>query len=167
MKTLTLKQQFVLPAVFASLLAINLVGCGEPTESDSHDHADGHSESEHAHGVDGEHGEHPQNVEEVVAKLSEMKDKICKAFADGTPDDAHDELHQAGHLLEDLPAMASKQLSLGEEAMGKVDAAVEALFDGFGEFDGVFHGGDESEIDADAISKELTAAIEQLKQAIE
>ncbi|HBE68086.1 MAG TPA: hypothetical protein DDW52_08045 [Planctomycetaceae bacterium] len=175
MKNLVLVQRrFVLPAFFAGLLTMGLVGCGEPVE-DSHDHADGHSEAEHADGDHDGHsehdghgdGDHPQNVQEAVAKLTKMKDTICKAFADGTPNDAHHELHEVGHILEDLPAMAGKQLSLSEDAMGKLDAAVEALFDGFGELDGVFHGGDESEVDAEAISKELTDAIEQLKQAIQ
>lgn len=144
--------------------AVALTGCSEPAGEESHSHADG-EEHEKEHGDEAGHsGDTVVSFEDALAELSEMKTVICKAFADETPDDAHDALHDVGHLLESLPELASKDLKLDEAAMTSLDAAVEALFDGFGKLDETFHGGEE--VDAKQIEEELTKAIDQLKQAV-
>lgn len=155
-RTLWIKTLLVLAV---SCGTVGLPGCADQAGEESHSHVDGDEHGEHA-----EHGEHQvDSFEEAVAELSEMKTVICKAFAEQTPDDAHDALHDVGHLLESIPDLASKDLELESEAMASLDAAVEALFDGFGKLDETFHGGDE--VDAEQIEKALTQAIDQLKQA--
>lgn len=144
--------------------AVALTGCSEPVGEESHSQASG-AEHEKEHGDESGHSGHSvDSFEDAVAELSEMKTVICKAFAEGTPDDAHDALHDVGHLLESLPELASKDLKLDQAAMTSLDAAVEALFDGFGKLDETFHGGDE--VDAEQIESELAKAIDQLKQAV-
>lgn len=143
-------------------------GCSEPAGEGSHSHEDGMEHvDEHGewHGGEPVHSAHEvQSFAEAVAEMSKMKKAICKAFADQTPEDAHDGLHDVGRLLESIPELASKDLKLDQSAMTSLDAAVEALFDGFGKLDETFHGGDE--VDAEQIEEELTQAIDKLKQAV-
>lgn len=106
--------------------------------------------------------EHVANFRESVAGIEAMATKICKAFADGTPDDAHDALHEVGHSLEKLPALAAKEGKLNEEQMTLVNEAVEALFDGFGKLDDTLHGGEE--VDIAAIEGTLTETLTKLNE---
>ena len=59
-----------------------------------------------------------------------MKVAICKAFADGTPDEAHDTLHEVGHTLEDLTSLASAGEEMSAEQLVSVEQAVEKLCSG-------------------------------------
>lgn len=145
--------------------AITFTGCAEQAESEAHSHAEGDEHNEHGEHDEAGHGDHEaRTFEESVAELASMKDSICKAFADGTPEEAHDALHEVGHMLETLPSLASKELKLDDESMKSLDAAVEALFDGFGQLDETFHGGEE--VDAEQIDKGLTQALDQRKAAV-
>jgi hypothetical protein len=94
-----------------------------------------------------------------------MKSEICKAFADGTPDDAHDALHEVGHSLEELPGLAAKEGDLTAEQLSAVETAVEALFDGFGELDGTLHGG--GEVDIKELEEKLSQALEKLEEVVQ
>jgi hypothetical protein len=106
--------------------------------------------------------EQAESFRESVAGIEAMATKICKAFADGTPDDAHDALHEVGHSLEKLPVLAAKDGKLTEEQMTVVNEAVEALFDGFGKLDDTLHGGDE--VDIAAIEGTLTETLAKLNE---
>ncbi|GAB5405552.1 MAG: hypothetical protein Aurels2KO_37830 [Aureliella sp.] len=143
---------------------VTITGCADSADGDSHSHAEGEEHGGHEDHGDGDSHEE-KSFEESVAELSQMKEVICEAFANGTPDEAHDALHGVGHLLESLPELASKELSLDEGAMESLDAAVESLFDGFGQLDETFHGGDE--VDAAQISEDLSDAIAQMKAAVQ
>ena len=167
MKKLTTQILFVLSLTV-------YVGCGGgPASSDAgtDSHA-GHSEDEHAHeGEDeghghegGHHGEMPATFDEAFESLSEMKDSICKAFADGTPQDAHGALHNVGNLLNALPDLVAAKGDVAPEQMSKVEAAVEQLFDGFGALDGTLHGG--AEVKIDDLDKKLTDALNEIKDAV-
>lgn len=104
--------------------------------------------------------EQAASFRESVAGIEAMATTICKAFADGTPEDAHDALHEVGHSLEKLPALAAKEGKLTEEQMTVVNEAVEALFDGFGKLDDTLHGGEE--VDIAAIEGTLTETLAKL-----
>ncbi|MEC8556376.1 MAG: hypothetical protein VXZ82_15310 [Planctomycetota bacterium] len=140
------------------------VGCGDATEEsnggdnteshEGHDHGD-----EHAHGD--EHSHEPETFAEALEEVKEMKTKICKAFSDGTPNDAHDALHDVGHALEGLSKTAGKEADVTPEQLEKVKVQVEALFEGFAKLDGVMHGGPEVKIED--LEKTLTAAITELE----
>lgn len=148
-----------------ALMFPTMVGCGSgegATEAKQ-------SEAEHDHGEEGhDHGAHghsePKNFGEALAKVEAMKVAICEAFTAGKPDDAHGDLHEVGHALEGLPDLASKAGELSDEAMEKVNASVEAMFDAFGQLDDTMHGGPEVEI-AD-VEKKLTDAIAELKELV-
>ena len=101
----------------------------------------------------------------VLSNIEAMKSKICKAFADGTPEDAHDELHDVGHSLEKLPELAAAKSNLSAEQLASVNTSVEALFDNFGKLDDTLHGG--AEIDIKELDKKLSQAIASLKEAVQ
>ncbi|MEO1614229.1 MAG: hypothetical protein AAFV88_00175 [Planctomycetota bacterium] len=159
-------------------LSVTLIGCDSPEpsvedassqgSSSDHDHdhdghdddheGHGHDDAEHDHDED-EHGA-PGSLGEAVKQIKTMGGKVTTAFADGTPDDAHDELHEIGHAIESLPGLASKS-SMTDEQQETVRLATESLMDAFGELDGTLHGGDE--VDLDEISKKVSTHIEKLE----
>ncbi|MEM8736246.1 MAG: hypothetical protein AAGG44_18595 [Planctomycetota bacterium] len=188
MKT-TINPTQLLGSLFLLGAMLAFVGCDQaPTESDStahaeHDHDEhaghdhdahaghdhdghaGHDHDDHAgHDHDG-HADHdddaPESFAEALTSITSMKSNICKAFANKTPDDAHDELHEVGHLLEEMPSLAAKVEGISKEQLAKVEAAVEELFDGFSELDGTLHGG--ADVDVAALEKQLTDAIGALE----
>ena len=91
---------------------------------------------------------------EAVAELEEMNKAIAAAFASNDVDAAHDPLHEAGHVLDELPELAKRQ-QLNDKAVAAIIAAVETLFNAFGKVDEKFHGGkgatyDEVKADVDS-----------------
>ena len=162
-------------SLFAMILVITLIGCGSsepsavdasaqvpPTEDHDHEHGhDDHEDGDHDHaGHDHDQSDHPDSFEEALQHIEDMGSKITAAFAKAEPDDAHDELHEIGHMIESLPALA-KKAGLPESKQEKVMAIAEALMDAFGELDGTLHGGDE--VDAEKISQTISAQIEELQ----
>lgn len=150
----------------ASIFAVALVGCGSSDQSvsdspsassslDDHDHGD-HDHDGHDHGEGG----HPETLAEAVGQINDMGSKITAAFAKGDPDDAHDELHEIGHVIECLPELA-KKAGLPEPKQQKVSEATETLMDAFGELDGTLHGG--GEVDVEKISTTVSEQIEGLQ----
>ncbi|MFK7734474.1 MAG: hypothetical protein AB8B50_00500 [Pirellulaceae bacterium] len=137
-----------------------LVGCGDSqVASDSTVQVDEHDEhDEHA-------GDAPDTFAEAFEALTAMKTEICKAFAAGTPDEAHDSLHKVGQLLEDLPDLAAKVEGVSADRLSKVEAAVEKLFDGFTKLDGTMHDG--PEVDVAELEKQLSAAVGELEKAVQ
>lgn len=134
------------------------VGCGDTTdESNGGDNTESHDGHDHGD----EHAHEPENFAEALEEVKEMKTTICKAFADGTPDDAHTPLHNVGHALEELSEMAKKEADVTPEQLEAVKAQVEVLFEGFAKLDGVMHGGPEVKIED--LEKDLTAAITELE----
>lgn len=137
------------------------IGCGDTsTESASETPANSHTE----HGENAHHDEEPADFSETLQNVETMKITICKAFADGTPENAHDLLHDVGHSLEKLPELAAKKSELTSDQLSKVNSAVEELFDGFGQLDDTMHGGEE--VDIDELDKRLTKALSDLKEAV-
>ena len=159
--------RFVRPlSPFLVLLALLLTaGCQEPSASTAADPA-GDAHSEHDHG-EHDHGEHAtvESLEEMLASVESMKDKICQAFADGKPDDAHGLLHDVGHSLEQIPDLAAKKETLTKEQLSSIDTAVESLFDGFGKLDGTMHGGEE--VDIQAVDEQLTQALAEIGEVVQ
>lgn len=127
----------LLPVAILASTTLAFVGCGKsemnserpPVSIDELD-SDGHVGHKHA-----------ETYPEAVVELEEMNKTIASAFANNDVDAAHDPLHEVGHVLDALPALAKKQ-ELGDEAVAAISAAVETLFDAFGRVDEKFHGGE-------------------------
>ena len=114
----------------AICLAGGLTGCGSATTNKA-DTAT--SAAEHS----------PENFSEGLQKLVSQKTRIQTAFEKSDPDSAHDDLHEIGHVLESLPALAKKS-GIAEADLPAVKEAVDSLFDAFGKLDENLHGGDET-----------------------
>jgi uncharacterized phage infection (PIP) family protein YhgE len=109
-------------------------------------------------------GDEALNFAQALKKVEEAKEKICKAFEQGTPDEVHDTLHQVGHLLEDLPQLATQGRELSTETVTEIQQSVESLFDGFGKLDDTMHGG--AEVELDKINQQLTQALANLQKVL-
>jgi hypothetical protein len=104
---------------------------------------------------------HAETYPEAVAELEEMNKAIAAAFAANDADAAHDPLHEIGHVLDELPALAKKQ-ELSDEAVAAIGAAVEKLFDAFGKVDAMFHDGEGATYDE--VKADVDASMDVLRQ---
>jgi hypothetical protein len=121
------------------------------TDDHDHQHADdehahNHAE-EHAHDHDHEHdhaeGEHahPESYAAAIVELEELRAAVEKASAEDDLAKADSQVHEIGHLLEDIGKLADKE-SVSDDAKTKINAAVEELMDAFEQIDAKIHGGD-------------------------
>jgi hypothetical protein len=153
-KKLEVMQAFMQRLTVMSLL-VTLCGCqtGEPGTAKPEDVA-----------AETHHDTAPLNFADALKKVEEAKEKICVAFEQGTPDEAHDALHQVGHMLEDLPQLATQGRELSTETVSAINQAVESLFDGFGKLDDTMHGG--AEVELDKIKQQLTQSLANLRKVL-
>lgn len=153
--------------VFGMFVLLGLCAhCGcTPTERMETVVAPEASSAEHDGDDDHSEGEAPSPAE-TMEKLTELNSQIIQAFEAGTPDDAHDALHEVAHLLEDLPETLAKNKEFPAESMTVVNAAVERLFNGYTELDETLHGSEE-EIDLAKIKQEIDSALTELKGAVQ
>lgn len=115
---------------------------------------------EHVHD---ENHVHAETYPEAITQLEAMRDTIRDAFAKGEAQAADETVHEIGHALEDVTALA-KKASLSEEDQVAVGTAVEALLDAFGKIDEKLHGGDG--VDYDQVATDIDAAFETLKKYV-
>jgi len=137
---------------------ILVTGCSESkappsaapeTAAHDHDH-DGHSDGE----------SHPETYEEAVEQLLSMDQTIRKAFVADDEEAAHGPLHDIGHQLEDVAALAAKA-EMTEEQRTAVQQAVDSLFELYGAVDDTMHGREGKSYDE--VSSEIDTALETLK----
>jgi hypothetical protein len=156
---MTLTSRFVCGCLMVGSLAL-MVGCGGTTsQSGTSSNTAGHG---HSHGHDHGH-DHATDYPGAVKELEGLSAKILKAFQDGNPAEAHDELHEIGHVLERIPALAAKEEGMSDEAKTQVKQAIESLFDAFSEMDGMLHGGDT--VDVDALTERVNRSLADLRSA--
>jgi len=92
------------------------------------------AEEDHAH----EHA-HAETLAEAITELTELHSDIAAAFKADKPDDAHDALHDIGHVLEELTPLAKNE-KLPEDRVAAIETAVKTLMDGYAELDKTMHG---------------------------
>lgn len=121
-----------------------------------HDHDHDHShDDDHDHGATAKPAQAPESFADALATIIELDGQIRSACAGDDPEAAHDELHAIGHLLEELPGLATTAgVALDVEAV-KRSAGV--LFDAFSRIDDKLHGGAGSTYaeEAETIGREL------------
>lgn len=144
-----IQRSFQLCAIFSATLLIGLAGC------DSKQGGAGAANSTAPKVAD---------FGSTLASVESMTTKICKAFVEGKPDDAHDVLHDVGHALEQLPILAAKEGKFSAEQLTTINQSVEAMFDGFGKLDDSMHGG--GTVDAKELETKLTEALTKLKETV-
>lgn len=135
-----------------TMLSITISGCDAPkpaVKADAgHDH--GHDHEELAIG----------NFSESVGTLRKFHDEIKTAFEAGKPEDAHEALHEIGHVLEALEQQAT---GVAPDKVEGAKAAVKALFDGYIKIDKSLHEG--TEIKYSDLSADLVANVAALEAA--
>jgi signal transduction protein with GAF and PtsI domain len=121
-----------------------LVGCQGSTQTpqpEAHEH---------------EH-EGPATFAEGVAELQSIAAAVRKAMENNSPDDAHDPLHEVGHLLKALPGLAA---DLSDDAQQIVQGEADKLFDAFGKIDSAFHKADGDREGAfEAVAEQIDASV--------
>ena len=139
----------VLPLGLSLLLLAN-AGC-TPTDT--------------AAGEEDHHDDHhrPESLHVAVAELKHVRDEVKTAMESGSPDAAHEPLHEVGELLEMLPEVAA-DTDLPREKWEIAKAETNKLFDAFGVIDEAFHtaGGDKQ-----AAYSEVAASIDESIAALE
>jgi hypothetical protein len=138
------------------VLSFGLAGC-QPASAP----ASKGSAASGAHGHDHGHGhQHPETLAEAVQQVGQCYTAIKAAFEKGSPEDAHDQMHDIGHLLdEELPDLLEKS-TLPAEVKEKAKSSLSALFDGFGKLDSMMHNG--PKVDFADIDKSLSTAVAEL-----
>lgn len=111
-------------------------GTGASTPGDGH--AGEHDEHGHGHDHPHEHSMGEQTFQSAVKSLREIEQKIRTAMESDKAGDAHDPLHEVGHLLEALPDLAADS-ELTESDWNDVKQQVEKLLKAFGDIDDAFH----------------------------
>lgn len=106
---------------------------------------------------------HASTYSEAIAQIEALNAEIGSAFAAGKGGDADSQVHEIGHALEDVTALANKS-TLPADAQTEVGVAVEALLDAFGKIDEKLHGGDG--VDYQDVAGEISAAMETLKKYV-
>ncbi|TWT72720.1 hypothetical protein Pla123a_40190 [Posidoniimonas polymericola] len=139
-------------SVVAALVAMALTGCPGPVstpEGDAaahadHDHGDGH--------------EHATTLVGAYEELEHMAADIKSSFQADKPGDAHDAMHEIGHVILSIPALAEKA---GVGSADEVKQVTDDLMDGFAKLDDVMHGGDK--VTWDDVSAKIDAAMQKLE----
>lgn len=95
-----------------------------------------------------------------VTKLKTYSDNILKAAGAGKLEDAHDDLHEIGHVLESLEGSVDK-LKLPEDKLAGAKKAISTLFDSFSSIDETMH--DESKsVDVNTLKPTIESALGDL-----
>jgi ribosomal protein L17 len=146
----------------AAVLSVSMVGCGGNGSSETSavnpppvsidELEEGHSAHHHA-----------ETYPEAVAELEAMHKTIADAFTKGDISAADEPIHEVGHVLEELVAMAKKE-SMDETAIAAISAAVESLFDAFAQIDEKIHGGEGATYDQ--VKAEIEAGFKVLNQYV-
>jgi hypothetical protein len=121
------KFPFLLLTVLCSSFSIGFLGCDvkdsvQKTGTTSSAHGGGH--------------QHATTLAGALKEIEEFRGTIKEAFAKKSPDDAHDALHEIGHVLESVTELAAPA---NDEAKKSVKTAVDELFDCFGAMDDTLH----------------------------
>ncbi len=102
-------------------------------------------------------------MEETVAEIVDLRNKIRDGFASGDVDAAHGPLHEVGDKLESLSKLAEKS-SFREEDKQVIEEHINILFAAFGEVDKTLHGQDGSTYDEEADT--IDAAMDKLVRIV-
>lgn len=136
------------------------------TESHAASHKDreGHEHAEHAHenSQESDGHTHPADLSSAVAELKKLTEAIRSAFENETPEEAHDALHEVGHLLEAIPGLAARQNADKPIDVDALKEHVELLFDAFTTLDDTLHGGEDVEFSE--VDQKITSNFQALQE---
>ena len=149
MKSFTKLMQYKIQAIALTCVLGAVVGCKPST------HAVAEAGAEHSG-----HNDATANFGEAYNRLVTHKTNIQAAFEKSDPESAHDDLHQIGHAIESLAAVARKS-GITDADLLSVEVAAKSLFEVYGRLDEMLHGGD------DVAYKDVAGEIDSAISALE
>ena len=138
------------------VIGVCLVGC-TPSQPNTKTPGSAVKNEVHSH----EHNA-PSSLPEAVKQLNAHVETISKAFAGGTPNDAHDSLHDVEYVLESILDLAK---DLSDEKKTKIKKSLYELRECFAALDETMHGGQETPYSK--VGETIKTALSSLKSAIE
>jgi len=143
------------------LLASSLLvfGCN-PSPPPAPKAAPADHDGEHAHDDDGEH-EHHETYADAVKELDELRLAAKNALAENHVEEADKAVHELGHILAELPALADKEGAMADE---RVKPAIDDLFDCFDQIDQKLEGGVGKTYDE--VADRIDAAMDTLRSKV-
>lgn len=139
-------------AILVCATALLLFGCTETQKEPVQPAASG-TVDEH---------DQPADYAAAVAALQGHYEKIKVAFESGSPDDAHEPLHEIGHVLEAIPDLATAELAADQAE--KVNQAKAELFEAYGQVDDAMHKGETP--DYAAVAEKIDTNIAVIEKAV-
>lgn len=100
----------------------------------------------------------------LVIRICGHRDAIKAAFDADKQDEAHDPLHEIGHLITQLPDAAA-ETDLDESDWNQVKQASDNLMVSFGKVDARFHGEEEG-VKFTEVEEDVQDAISVLKEKV-
>lgn len=140
-------------------LTVFICGCQEPDGGGSVPPVMVGDHEGHDHGEGG----HPETLGEAMHQLTELRDTVRDAFAEGDSDAAHGPLHEVGHLIDEVAELA-EAAGLSAEANAVIISNAEILMDSFGAVDKKMHSEDEGS-DYSEVSDKIDAALTAIMTA--
>ena len=142
--------------LFTMCLCSVMSGCNDASDSQS-------GEADHGHDHDHDHSARlPFGA--LVGEIAEHSEEIKAAFDGGNKDEAHDPLHEIGHLVQQLPEAAA-ETDLAEADWNAVKEASEKLMEAFGKVDALFHD-DEGGSTFAEVEEDVQAAMAVLQEKL-
>ena len=92
--------------------------------------------------------------------IQDHAEKIREAFGNEDPVAAHDEMHEIGNLLTELPELP-EVAKLPAPQQAELQVAAESLLDAFMQLDGVLHGG--ADVSWDDVGDKVAEGMQTLK----
>ena len=111
--------------------------------------------STHGHQHD---DDRPTSLVAAISDIKEHGSEVSEAFQAGDPDAAHEALHELGHLLVSIPALADES-AMSSEDRSEVKRAGKQLFDAYDKLDQLMHGKKEDKKKAAATYAEIEDTI--------
>ncbi len=144
--------------VGTALLCLILIGCSGSGDGNQ-------ASSDHEHGHDHDHSaEAHLPFDTLVVRICEHRDAIKTAFDEDNRDEAHDPLHEIGHLIAQLPDSAA-ETDLVESDWNQVKQASDNLMAAFGKVDALFHG-DKEGLEYSSIEQDVQDSISVLQEKV-
>ncbi len=136
--------------LIVGLVMLGVTGCGSSPESPAliADH----------------HDQEVENFAEGVSTLRGHYETIRDALGEDDIDTAHDPIHQVGHLLESLKQLVD-HVGLDADDKATAQAAIDKMFEAYGEVDKAIHGG--QPVDYEAVREPLDQGMADLESVVQ
>ncbi len=136
-------------------------GAHDHDHDHDHDHAHDHG---HGHGH-GHHDDPADSLPTAVARVRVLLESVETHFAQGTPEQADDALHELGTLTERLPGLAA-ETDLPETEWAKVRESASRLYEQLDRIHAEFHTDGKIDLDYATVKSAIDAELSTLAAVV-